>query len=193
MVLFALRSGLRKGEIGALTARDVNFGENFIVVRRSYSCKEGRMKNTTKGKTYRIVEMNEDMRKILTRRVEKSTSDQDLLFNIRTWAIKNFSQYSRKAGVREIHFHSLRHTCLTNLANGYGMDSPLPLPQVQKIAGHRDISTTMRYVHTDGIKNTGSRQWSRDQRRESNLSPVVEKESGGTVSNLQLISGGGKR
>ena len=193
VVLFALRSGLRKGEIGALTARDVNFGENFIVVRRSYSCKEGRMKNTTKGKTYRIVEMNEDMRKILTRRVEMSTSDQDLLFNIRTWAIKNFSQYSRKAGVREIHFHSLRHTCLTNLANGYGMDSPLPLPQVQKIAGHRDISTTMRYVHTDGIKNTGSRQWSRDQRRESKLSPVVEIESGETVSNLRLISGGGKR
>jgi len=42
---------------------------------------------------------------------------------------------------------------------------PLPLQQVQKIAGHKDIGTTLRYVHTDGIKNTGSRQWSRDHRK----------------------------
>jgi integrase len=44
VVLFALRSGLRKGEIGALTARDVNFSKNCIIVRRSYSEKEKRMK-----------------------------------------------------------------------------------------------------------------------------------------------------
>lgn len=190
VVLFALRSGLRKGEIGAITPKDVNFGENFIVVRRSYSSKEGRMKDTTKGKTFRVVEMNEDMREILTRRVEQSKSDQDLLFNIKTWAIKNFSKYCRKAGVREIHFHSLRHTCLTNLANGYGMDTPLPLPQVQKIAGHRDIGTTMRYVHTDGIKNTGSRQWSRSQRKGLKEMPVTEVKATGTGTPLRLISGG---
>lgn len=173
-MLFALRSGLRKGEIGALTPRDVNFGKNCILVRRSYSSKEGKMKDTTKSKTFRVVEMNEDMREILARRIERCKTDQDILFNIKTWAIKNFSKYCRKAGVREIHFHSLRHTCLTNLANGYGMDAPPPLPQVQKIAGHREISTTMRYVHTDGIENTSSRQWSRAQRKELLAVPPVE-------------------
>ncbi len=165
VVLFALRSGLRKGEIGALTSRDVNFEKNCIVVRRSYSEKEKRIKDTTKGKTFRVIEMNEDMRNILAKRMKKAKSDSEPLFNTKTWAIKNFSKYCRKAGVREIHFHSLRHTCLTNLANGYGMDTPLPLPQVQKIAGHRDIATTMRYVHTNGIENTASRQWSREKRR----------------------------
>ncbi|MBP9708661.1 MAG: site-specific integrase [Oligoflexales bacterium] len=164
-VLFALRSGLRKGEIGALTTRDINFAKNYVIVRRSYSEKEKRVKTTTKGKTFRIIEMNEDMRKILIKRSERAKLDTDLLFNTKTWAIKNFSKYCAKAGVREIHFHSLRHTCLTNLANGYGMDSPLPLPQVQKIAGHKDVGTTMRYVHVDGIENTGSRQWSRELRR----------------------------
>ena len=54
-VLFALRSGLRKGEIGALTARDINFAKNYVIVRRSYSEKEKRVKTTTKGKTYRII------------------------------------------------------------------------------------------------------------------------------------------
>jgi integrase len=171
VVLFALRSGLRKGEIGALTARDVNFSQNCLVVRRAYSEKEKIIKDTTKGKTYRIIEMNADMRNILERRIARVKSENDPLLNTRTWAIKNFSKYCVKAGVREIHFHSLRHTCLTNLANGYGMDTPLPLPQVQKIAGHKDIATTMRYVHADGILNTASRQWSREQRK----AVIIEK------------------
>jgi integrase len=165
IVLFALRSGMRKGEIGALTARDVNFEKNCIVVRRAYSEKEKKVRNTTKGKTFRLIEMNEDMRNILRKRMTKVKTDTDLLFSTTTWAIKNFSKYCAKAGVRQIHFHSLRHTCLTNLANGYGMDRPLPLPQVQKIAGHKDISTTMRYVHSNGIEQTTSTQWSREQRK----------------------------
>lgn len=191
VVLFALRSGLRKGEIGALTPQDVNFPKNCIVVRRSYSEKEKCVKKTTKGKTFRIIEMNEDMRNILKRRIARCKSENDLLFNTRTWAIKNFSKYCAKAGVREIHFHSLRHTCLTNLANGYGMDAPLPLPQVQKIAGHKDISTTMRYVHTDGIENTGSRQWSREQRKAAQNripEPVVAQAESRQVGHLRVIN-----
>jgi len=186
IVLFALRSGLRKGEIGALTRRDINFSKNCIVVRRSFSTKENRMKKTTKGKTFRIIEMNEDMVNILRPRVDKASSDSEVLFNIRTWAIKNFSKYCAKADVREIHFHSLRHTCLTNLANGYGMDAPLPLPQVREIAGHRDIATTMRYVHTNGIEGTNSRQWSRTHRK-----GLVERESrqdSKAVNGLRLVN-----
>jgi len=165
VVLFALKSGLRKGEIGALTARDVNFTKNCIVVRRSYSEKEKCIKKTTKGKTFRIIEMNDDMRGILEKRVNKAKTDTEPLFNTRTWAVKNFSKYCAKAGVREIHFHSLRHTCLTNLANGYGMDKPLSLKKVQEIAGHKEVTTTMRYIHDDGIENTASRQWSRAKRK----------------------------
>jgi integrase len=132
--------------------------------------------------------MNEDMRLILKQRISRTKSDQDLLFNIATWAIKNFSKYCEKAGVREIHFHSLRHTCLTNLANGYGMVRPVPLPQVQKIAGHKEISTTMRYVHTDGIENTSSLQLSREQRKAA--SRQGEEHSREEVFGLRVISGG---
>ena len=146
------------------------------------------MKKTTKGKTFRVVEMNEDMRNLLKRRISRAKSDVDLLFDIRTWAIKNFSKYCEKAGVREIHFHSLRHTCLTNLANGYGLVRPVPLRQVQKIAGHREISTTMRYVHTDGIENTSSLQLSREQRKAAKCRGEDHSEK--EVSGLRVISGG---
>jgi len=188
IILFALRSGLRKGEIGALRSCDINFANNLIVVRRSWSEKERRMKNTTKSKTFRRIEMNQDMVDILKKRIMRVNSDEDLLFNIRSWAVKNFSKYCVKAGVREIHFHSLRHTCLTNLANGYGLDKPLPLPQVQVIAGHREISTTMRYVHTNGIENTTSRQFSREQRRAMQNQPAEADVS--SVKHLKVILGG---
>lgn len=191
IVLLALKSALRKGEIGALSKRDVNFDKNCIVVRRSYSTKEGRMKNTTKGKTFRILEMSGDMQKILARRCEQAKSDDALLFNIQMNSIKFFPRTCRWAKVKEIHFHSLRHTCLTNLANGYGMDAPLPLPQVQKVAGHQDIGTTMRYVHSDGIEFTTARQWPRDrikaQESQESVPQPLEHRSG-----LRVIAGGAK-
>ena len=86
------------------------------------------------------------------------------LFNIQMNAIKFFSRTCRWAGSREIHFHALRYTCLTNLANGYGMDRPLPIVKVQQVAGHAEVKTTMRYVHAGGVEDTTSGQWSRTER-----------------------------
>jgi len=37
--------------------------------------------------------------------------------------------------------YDLRHTCITRWAK------ILPLPVVQKLAGHTSVTTTMRYVH----------------------------------------------
>ena len=67
--------------------------------------------------------------------------------------------------MREIHFHALRHTFLTNIANGIGMDGPVDILKVKELAGHSDIQTTMLYVHSAGIKDTSSRQWSRSERQ----------------------------
>ena len=159
IVLFALRSAMRLGEIGALTNRDVNLEKNWIRVRASFNRKENKLKNTTKNKKFRFVELNDDMRDILERR--KHFDPDTPIFNIHMNSIKSFSKTCCLAGVREIHFHALRHTCLTNLANGYGMDAPLPIVQVQRIAGHSDIKTTMRYVHSSGVEQTTSKQRSR--------------------------------
>ena len=144
------------------------------------------MKATTKSKRYRRIEMNEDMRRILQKRIVIVGDEDKSLFNIRSWAVKNFSKYCKKADVREIHFHSLRHTCLTNLANGFGLKKPLPLPQVQKIAGHSEISTTMRYVHTDGIKNTSSLQLSYSERKE--LRQLADRQDDINCTSAQLAA-----
>ena len=163
IVLFALRTGMRLGEVGALRNAEVDLARGFIVVRASYCAKERVRKNTTKNKKSRRIEINDDVRAILEKRKFKPQNEP--IFNIHMNSIRYFSRTCRWAGVKEIHFHSLRHTCLTNLANGYGMVKPLPLPKVQQIAGHSDIKTTMRYVHADLINDTASLQLSREERR----------------------------
>jgi site-specific recombinase XerD len=51
---------------------------------------------------------------------------------------------TRRAGVR-MTMHQLRHTCASDLiADG------VKLPHVQKLLGHKSVSTTMRYLHLAG-------------------------------------------
>ena len=47
----------------------------------------------------------------------------------------------KKAGLRQIKFHGLRHSFGTSAVQAY------PLSDVQAYIGHADIQTTMRYVH----------------------------------------------
>ncbi len=61
-----------------------------------------------------------------------------------------FEKDLKDAGLKKIRFHDLRHTGVT-LMVAEGLD----LKTVKEICGHKDISTTMKYVHlvADCIKN----------------------------------------
>ncbi|HYX35330.1 MAG TPA: tyrosine-type recombinase/integrase [Oligoflexus sp.] len=178
VVLFALRTGMRKGEISSLKMRDVDFDSNLITVHTSWSFKEGVDNDTTKNGSYRRIEMNEDVRQILHQYRHEGPEHRPFELIMRSHTMKNFSKLTKKAGVRELHFHALRHTFLTNIANGFGMDTPVELLKVMELAGHKDIETTMVYVHGAGIKNTSSRQWSRAERRmrAQNVMATTKKE-----------------
>jgi integrase len=53
-------------------------------------------------------------------------------------------RYAVKAGVPRLTPHALRHTALTQL-----IERGVPVPIVQRFAGHADIATTMRYCSID--------------------------------------------
>ena len=57
---------------------------------------------------------------------------------------RKVKMYIRKAGLNEVyHFHSLRHTCLSQLAKkGTG------IYDLKELAGHSSIKTTELYLHS---------------------------------------------
>jgi integrase len=58
---------------------------------------------------------------------------------------RRFKKYVRKSGLSdEVHFHSLRHTCASLL-----IQEKTPIYEVQKLLGHKSISTTQIYAHLE--------------------------------------------
>jgi integrase len=57
----------------------------------------------------------------------------------RTLLLKRFKASPKRAGVREIRFHDLRHTFGTRMAA-----AGVPMRTLQEWLGHRDFKTTCR-------------------------------------------------
>ena len=53
-----------------------------------------------------------------------------------------FKKALQKAGIEDFHFHDLRHTFATRLAQN-GVD----IYTISKLLGHKDIQMTQRYSH----------------------------------------------
>lgn len=64
------------------------------------------------------------------------------------------AKFAERAGVPALTPHVLRHSCITWL-----IERGVPVPVVQRFAGHADITTTMRYcsvatdVYADQIRS----------------------------------------
>jgi integrase len=50
----------------------------------------------------------------------------------------------RRAGIKGLRFHDLRHTTATRM-----LENGASIVDVSKILGHSDLKTTMRYAHPD--------------------------------------------
>ena len=57
---------------------------------------------------------------------------------------RSFEVISRKTGIEGLTPHVLRHTLATELHR-----RGVPVKVIQKILGHSQLSTTLRYIHTD--------------------------------------------
>jgi integrase len=148
LFLVAGFSGLRLGELRALRWEHIDFTQRTIAVEKNYV---GGVEYLPKSSKVRSVPLISEASKALLALKAETELDQpeDLLFPSPTggWlddskTRKVFAKAIVKAKVPAYRFHDLRHTFATLMIRA------LPIHDVQRIMGHEDIQTTMRYLHS---------------------------------------------
>ena len=180
LVFTALRTGMREGELKGLQWESINWETRTIVVRHSW-CDRRKVLDSPKSNRERYIPLDTELYQLLQSRKRKNGHvfvdewGNPLYHNkLAVWLAKA----CRKAGIRKINWHALRHTFATQLA----MKS-VPLNVVQSLLGHSSITTTMRYAHvapsslrlaidmlggnSSGFGQPAVNQWAEAQRMET--------------------------
>lgn len=129
MVLIAMNTGLRRGELTSLTWADVDFKRRQVTVQAGYS----------KSGTARHVPLNSEALAALVRWKRQSTEGRVFAIG----SVKSaWSSLMANAGIRGFRFHDLRHHFASKL-----VQAGVPLNTVRHLLGHADLSMTLRYAH----------------------------------------------
>jgi integrase len=147
LYLTAAFTGLRMGELIALRWRDIDQDGATVRVRASYSA--GALTTPKSGKV-RAVPLAPDVARAVAglRTRGYLTGADDLVFVGDTGGYldgsalrRRYKATLRRAGLRALRFHDLRHTFGTRVI------AHADIRRVQEWMGHADIQTTMRYLH----------------------------------------------
>jgi len=142
MVLLALRTGLRIGEITGLRWPDIDFDRELLTVRRSIVYG---IVSTPKSNKERHIPLTPEILYAL----KVMPKSQGYVFPARNGAPLSHKMASGRlkswcvvAGLRKIGWHMLRHSFASQM-----VAVNVPLRAVQELLGHANIATTMRYSH----------------------------------------------
>lgn len=149
MYLTAAMTGMRQGELLALRWTDVDWAAARIRVRRSFV--RGEFGTPKSKRSSRSVPLATRVARELELLYQATAygADQDLVFAHphtgkpidRSRLLKRFKTAVRKADVRDVRFHDLRHTFGTRMAA-----QGIPMRALQEMLGHRDFKTTLIYA-----------------------------------------------
>lgn len=149
LYLTAAMTGLRQGELLALRWRDVDWQAGRLRVRRSFV--RGEFGTPKSRRSSRSVPLADRVGAELDTHQALSTyqGDDDLVFGHpllggpldRSKLLKRFKTAAKRAALREVRFHDLRHTFGTRMAA-----AGIPMRTLQEWMGHRDFKTTLIYA-----------------------------------------------
>ena len=140
LVILAIHTGMRRGELFSLRWQNVDFQRGLIHVMNS-------QREQTKSGRSRSIPMNRIARRELLGLHRQTGLTEYVFFNEksqkpRTDLKSGFRTACRVAGLDDFHFHDLRHTTATRLA-----DAGTNTREIMAILGHRCIQTSARYTH----------------------------------------------
>ncbi|MEK4034111.1 site-specific integrase [Methylocystis sp. IM3] len=126
--LFALATGMRRGEVLSLTWAnvDIEAGIAFLPM--------------TKNGHPRSVPLSPQALSVL---LEFQRGEGDIIFPISANSLRlAWERVKRRAGVMDLRFHDLRHEAISRF-----FEQGLSVPEVGLISGHRDPRMLFRYTH----------------------------------------------
>ncbi len=148
-----LYTGMRNGELYALTWDKVNLEKRQILVNCSWTSKDG-FKSTKSGDD-RIVEIPMPLLPVLVEMKLKSAGSDFVLPRMVKWdkgeQARELRFFLKSVGLHEIRFHDLRASWATLLL-GKGVAPS----QVMSMGGWKDMKTMMIYMRKAGIDIQGS-------------------------------------
>jgi integrase len=179
MYLTAAMTGLRQGELIGLRWRDLDWPASRVRVRQSFVRGEFTSPKSRRG--VRSVPLADELAGELERHFRESVfqTDDDLVFAHpatgrpldRSKIRKRFKVAVKRAGVREVRFHDLRHSFGTRMA-GVGV----PMRTLQEWLGHRDFATTL--IYADYSPSEQEREWVAAAFARGDLVPPVVPRAG---------------
>lgn len=140
VVILAIHTGMRRGELLSLRWANVDFERGLVHVMNSH-------REQTKSGHSRSIPMNRIAREQLLS-LHRETGDTEYVFvnrmtgKPRTDVKTGFRSACKDAGLEDFRFHDLRHTAATRLGDA-GVDTR----RIMAILGHRCIQTSARYTH----------------------------------------------
>lgn len=127
VIVFALNTGMRQGEILSVQWRDADFSRGTLVVMKS------------KNRERRTLPLNNTVFGLLAGKPAMCRPQDGPVFTTSTGAplkaryvVRAFSKARHRAGIPDFRFHDLRHTFATRLAHR-GVD----LYKIQRLLGHK--------------------------------------------------------
>lgn len=134
ILVMALNTGMRQGEILSLNWADVNLDHNVLLVRRSKS-----------GKA-RHIPINSPLAEVLKRLPKRGayvfTDESGNILNRHGAIRSSFDRLVNKLGLTNFRFHDLRHTFASELAMK-GVD----IKTIAELLGHGSVRMSERYMH----------------------------------------------
>jgi integrase len=169
VVLFALHTGMRKGEILGLRWTDVDFPNSVAIVPASRA----------KSKKDRCIPLNSVALGLIDELPRPIDREAYIFGNTAAGKQENIKRYWNAAlaiaGIENFHFHDLRHTYASRLVTA-GVD----LAVLRELLGHADFAMTLRYAHLhpsrlrEAVAILEPKLQLSCNRADSNLRPVSE-------------------
>lgn len=129
-ILFAQKTGCRRGELLKLTDEHVDFEESMISFL-----------DTKPGRDH-YLKMHDDLVPVLERRMAQRIDNRLFPWDYPDQLLNEFKKVMAQAGFTEDHvFHTIRSTTATVLC-----EKGVPLRAVMGVLNHSNVNTTLRYA-----------------------------------------------